>query len=148
MRISELLSIDLKQYKDDAFHNIQRKGKKVTRKLRVPKAARDVLDEYIETVRGRGRGPLLQSKTGRRLAAQNVDDSLKKIAAQANATLPKKEQIHLSAHMLRHTCLQKAAEKDIRYAMKLSGHTSSQYIWRYTEPAEGEFHDAMEELYD
>lgn len=67
---------------------------------------------------------------------------------QANATRSKKEQIHLSAHMLRHTCLRKAAEKDIRYAMKLSAHTSSQYIWRYTEPSASEFDDAMEELYD
>jgi hypothetical protein len=32
--------------------------------------------------------------------------------------------------------------------MKLSGHTSSQYIWRYTEPSASEFENAMEELYD
>ena len=82
------------------------------------------------------------------MAPQNVDDALKNIAAQANSTLAKKQQIHLSAHMLRHTCLRKAAEKDIRYAMKLSGHTSSQYIWRYTEPPEAEFQDAMEDLYE
>ncbi len=50
--------------------------------------------------------------------------------------------------MLRHTCLRKAAEKDIRYAMKLSGHTSSQYIWRYTEPSAQEFDEAMEDLYE
>lgn len=62
-------------------------------------------------------------------------------------TLPKKEQIHLSAHMLRHTALRKAAEKDICYAMKLSGHSSTKYIWRYTEPGEKEFDEAMKELY-
>ena len=95
-----------------------------------------------------GAGPLFESKTGIRLAPQNVDDALKKIAAQANSTLAKSEHIHLSAHMLRHTCLRKAAEKDIRYAMKLSGHTSSQYIWRYTEPSAREFDEAMEELYE
>ena len=75
-------------------------------------------------------------------------DVMKRIAAQANSTLPGNQQIHLSAHMLRHTCLRKAAEKDIRYAMKLSGHTSSQYIWRYTEPSAKEFDGVMEELYD
>ncbi|MEM7477509.1 MAG: hypothetical protein AAF483_21190 [Planctomycetota bacterium] len=68
-----------------------------------------------------------------------MDDALKAIAAQAKATLPKKEHIHLSAHMLRHTDLRKAAEKDIRYAMKLSGHSSTKYIWRYSEPGEKEF---------
>ncbi len=148
LRVSELLSLDLKQYKDDAFHNIQRKGKKVTRKLRVPQPARRAINEYLEHLRGKAPGPLFQSKTGRRLAVQNVDDALKKIANQANATLPLQQHIHLSAHMLRHTCLRKAAEKDIRYAMKLSGHTSSQYIWRYTEPSASEFDDAMEGLYD
>ena len=149
LRISELLALDYpKQYKDGYFLNLQRKGKKVTRKLRVPKAARDAIEQYIEHERRKAGGPLFESKSGKRLAAQNVDDALKKIAAQANVTLPKAEQIHLSAHMLRHTCLRKAAEKDIRYAMKLSGHTSSQYIWRYTEPSAAEFDDAMEELYE
>lgn len=148
LRVSELLSLDLGQYKDDAFHNIQRKGKKITRKLHVPKPARDAIEDYIDQIRGRAAGPLFQSRKGKRLFPQNVDDTLKKIAGQANSTLTAKEQIHLSAHMLRHTCLRKAAEKDIRYAMKLSGHTSSQYIWRYTEPASKEFDDAMEGLYD
>ena len=147
LRVSELLSLDLKQYQGGCFLHIQRKGKKVTRKLRVPQPAREALDEYLE-VRGRGAGPLFLSRSGKRLAPQNVDESLKKIAAQANATLRARERIHLSAHMLRHTCLRKAAEKDIRYAMKLSGHTSSQYIWRYTEPSGREFDEAMEELYD
>lgn len=149
LRVSELLSVaHPKQYKDGYLLNIQRKGKKVTRKLRVPKPAKQAIDEYIEEERGRSSGPLFQSKNGNRLAPQNVDDALKKIAAQANSTLAKKEQIHLSAHMLRHTCLRKAAEKDIRYAMKLSGHTSSQYIWRYTEPSATEFDQALEDLYD
>ena len=148
LRVSELLALDLVQFKDDAFHRIQRKGKKVTRKIRVPKPARTALNEYLKEVRGGKAGPLFQSRTGNRLAAQNVDDALKKIAAQANSTLPKKQHIHLSAHMLRHTCLRKAAEKDIRYAMKLSGHTSSQYIWRYTEPSADEFDEIMEDLYD
>lgn len=148
LRVSEMLALDLKQYKEDSFYNIQRKGKKVTRKIRVPKPARNALNEYLAEVRGRKAGPLFQSRNGHRLAAQNVDDAFKKLAAQANATLPKKQQIHLSAHMLRHTCLRKAAEKDIRYAMKLSGHTSSQYIWRYTEPSADEFDEAMEGLYD
>src|SRR5262245_37858289 len=48
--------------------------------------------------------------------------------------------------MLRHTALRKAAGKeDIRYAMKLSGHTSSKYIWRYTEPSRREQEQALEE---
>ncbi len=149
LRESELLSLDYPdQFSGGYLLNIQRKGRKVTRKLRVPKPARVAIQEYLDEERGEEPGPLFQSKNGRRLAPQNLDDVMKRIAAQANSTLPANQQIHLSAHMLRHTCLRKAAEKDIRYAMKLSGHTSSQYIWRYTEPSAKEFDGVMEELYD
>ena len=111
------------------------------------KPARGALEQYLE-LRGRAPGALFQSRRGERLAPQNVDDALKKIAAQANAHLPQGEQIHLSAHMLRHTALRKVAEKqDIRYAMKLSGHTSSKYIWRYTEPSRDEQEKALEDLF-
>ncbi|GAB5403939.1 MAG: hypothetical protein Aurels2KO_21700 [Aureliella sp.] len=149
LRESEMLSLQYpKQYKDGYLHNIKRKGKKTTKKLKVPTPARDAIEEYFEHERGRSAGPLFQTKNGHGLAAPNLDDALKAIAAQANSTLPKKEHIHLSAHMLRHTALRKAAEKDIRYAMKLSGHTSSKYIWRYTEPGQGEFDEAVEGLYE
>jgi len=113
----------------------------------VAKPAREALDRYLDEIRGRAPGPLIQSKTGRRMSPQNVDKALKRIAAQANATLPEGERIRLSAHMLRHTALRKAAERDIRHAMKLSGHTSSKYIWRYTEPSKAEHERVLEELY-
>ncbi len=148
LRASELLALDLEQFDGKYVANIQRKGKAVTRELLIAKHARDALDQYIVEVRGRKPGPLFQSRTGGRLAPQNVDTALKKIAAQANAMLSKPEQIHLSAHMLRHTMLRKAADlKDIRYAMRLSGHTSSKYIWRYIEPSRKEQEQALEELY-
>jgi integrase/recombinase XerD len=148
LRVSELLSLDLDQYRGKYLANIKRKGKKVTRELLLAKPAREALDRYLDEVRGREPGPLIQSQSGWRLAPQNIDDALKKIAAQANATLPASEQVHLSAHMLRHTALRKAAEKeDIRYAMKLSGHTSSKYIWRYTEPSRQEQERALENLF-
>jgi integrase/recombinase XerD len=148
LRVSELLALDLSQYRDKHLTNIRRKGKAVTRELLVAKAAREALDRYLDEVRGREAGPLFQSRNGERLAPQNVDDALKKIAAQANATLDQREQVHLSAHVLRHTALRKAAEKqDIRYAMKLSGHTSSKYIWRYTEPSRKEQEQALEDLF-
>lgn len=50
--------------------------------------------------------------------------------------------------MRRDTALRKAAEIDIRYAMKRFGHASSKYNWRYTEPRQAEFDPAMEGLYD
>lgn len=148
LRVSEVLSLDFSQYREKHLANIRRKGKTVTRELLLAKPAREALDSYLDDVRGQAPGPLFQSRSGGRLAPQNVDDAFKKIAGQANANLPKSEQIHLSAHMLRHTALRKAAEKqDIRYAMKLSGHTSSKYIWRYTEPSRKEQEQALEDLF-
>lgn len=148
LRVSEVLALDLSQYRDKHLTNIRRKGKSVTRELLLAKPAREALDNYLNELRGREAGPLFQSRSGGRLAPQNVDDALKKIASQANASLPKSEHVHLSAHMLRHTALRKAAEKqDIRYAMKLSGHTSSKYIWRYTEPSREAQEQALEDLF-
>jgi integrase/recombinase XerD len=148
LRVSELLSLRLRQYDGKYLRDIQRKGKKITRQLLLAKPAREALDRYIEETRGKQPGPLVQSRSGRRLAPQNVDEALKKIAAHASATLPEGERIHLTAHLLRHTTLRRAAEKeDIRYAMKLSGHTSSKYIWRYTEPSKEDEERALEELF-
>jgi integrase/recombinase XerD len=113
LRESEMLDLRFPiQYADGYFHNIKRKGKKITKKLRVPKPVREAIEVYFDEERGREPGPLFQSKNGLRLAPQNLDDVLKAITAQANSTLPKPEQIHLSAHMLSHTALRKAAEKD------------------------------------
>ena len=94
-------------------------------------------------------GPLFCSKSGRRLLRQNpdVDDLLKRIAAQANATLPAKQHIELSAHVLRHTMLRKAAQKHrVEYAKELSGHASERYIWRYVQPSDEEKKQSLEDL--
>lgn len=149
IRSSELLGLKYpNQYKDGYLHNVKRKGKKVTKKIKVPAAARKAIEDYIEYERGTKPGPLFLTKNGQKLARQNLDDLLKAIAAHANSTLPLDQRIHLSAHMFRHTSLRKAAEKDIRYAMKLSGHTSSKYIWQYTEPGQVEFDEALEDMFD
>ena len=149
LRESEMLSLQCPiHFRDGFLHNVKRKGRRITRKLRVPKAVRRAVAEYFERERGSEPGFLFQSKNGRRLAPQNLDDALKAIAAQANSTLPQSQHIRLSAHKLRHTALRKAAEKDIRYAMKLSGHASTKYIWRYTEPGIEEFEEVLESLFD
>ena len=67
---------------------------------------------------------------------------------QANARLPQNQHIHLSAHLLRHTMLRKAAEKyGVQYAMELAAHTSSRYIWRYVQPSDEEKEAALEDLF-
>ena len=88
------------------------------------------------------------SKTGNELPRQAVDELLKGIAGQANRTLADDEQIHVSAHVLRHTFLRKAARKyGVEYAKELAGHTSDRYIWRYVQPSDAEKEDAVENLF-
>ena len=58
LRVSELLSLNYpKQFKDGCLLNIQRKGKKLTRKLRVPKQAQTAIHEYLEHERGKAAAP-------------------------------------------------------------------------------------------
>lgn len=148
LRVSELLSLDVDQYEGKHFHNVKRKGRKVTRAVFVAGEAREALDAYLSDERGREPGPLVRSRSGTRLARQNVDAALKAIAGQANARLSDQEKIKLHAHMLRHTCLRRAAEKHgVQYAMELSGQSSERYIWRYVQPSAEEKESALEELF-
>ncbi|MCK4341626.1 MAG: tyrosine-type recombinase/integrase [Phycisphaerae bacterium] len=148
LRVSELLSLDLDQYQGKHFHNVKRKGRKVSRAVFVAGEAREALDAYLDDERGRDPGPLFQSRTGNRLARQNVDAALKAIASQANARLAEDDKIHLHAHVLRHTCLRRAAEKHgVQYAMELSGQSSERYIWRYVQPSVAEKEAALDDLF-
>ena len=148
LRISELLSLELRQYQGKHLRNVRRKGKNVTRKVFLPQEPREALDRYIEQCRGPKPGPLFCSRSASRLARQNVDDALKGLASQANARLPIDQHIHLSAHLLRHTMLRRAAEKyGVQYAMELAGHTSSRYIWRYVQPSDEQKEAALEDLF-
>jgi integrase/recombinase XerD len=148
LRVSELLGLDLIQYQGKHFVNVKRKGKKVSSKVFLPQEAREAFDRYLDEARGREEGPLFVSRSGRRLERQHVDDALKALASQANARLPDAQKIKLSAHVLRHTMLRKAAEKHgVQYAMELAGHTSSQYIWRYVKPTDEQKEKALEELF-
>jgi integrase/recombinase XerD len=149
LRVSEMLSLDLEQYTGKHFVNVKRKGKKVSAKVPLATDARAALDRYIAEVRGKGKGPLFLAKGGGRLLRQNVDDLLKVLANQANAQLGQAEKIHLSAHILRHTMLRKAAEKEgVQYAMELAGHTSPHYIWRYVRPTDEQKEKVIDELFD
>ncbi len=148
LRVSELLRLDLDQYRGKHFHNVRRKGRQVSRAVFVAGQARQALDRYIDEVRGRRPRPLFCTRSGARLARQNVDEALKAIADQANIRLPDDQKIRLHAHLLRHTCLRRAAEKyGVQYAMELSGQSSERYIWRYVQPSEAQKEAALDELF-
>jgi site-specific recombinase XerD len=148
LRVSELLSLDLNQYQGKHFLDVRRKGRKVSARVFLAQEARDALDRYLDEARGRQAGPLFTSRSGKRLRRSNVDDALKALANQANTHLAAEQKVHLSAHVLRHTMLRRAAEKNgVQFAMELSGHSSSNYIWRYVKPSDEQKERAVEELF-
>ena len=70
------------------------------------------------------------------------------MAAQANANFPTKEDIHISAHALRHTFLRKVARKQgVEYAKELAAHSSDRYIWRYVQPSVAEKEETVDNLF-
>ena len=143
-----MISLDIDQYDGRYLINVQRKGKTVTPKIFLVKAVREYLDAYIADERGDDAGPLFRSKTGKRLAIQQIDYVLKKLAGQANATLSLREHINAHPHILRHTMLRRVREeKGIEYAIEYAGHVSEKYIRRYTMPSEHEMEMALEELF-
>lgn len=149
LRVSELANLDLDQYDEKHFLRVRRKGNNITPKVFIPQDAREALERYIDEVRGDEKGALIMSKSGKRMAIQNISSALKRIAKQANAKIAKKEAIDLSPHDLRHTALRKMAEKKgIRYAQQMAGHASSHYIWRYVQPGSSALEEAVEGLYD
>jgi integrase/recombinase XerD len=148
LRVSELLSVDLGQYQGKHFLDVKRKGRKVSARVFLAQEAREALDRYLDETRGRHAGPLLTSRSGKRLRRSNVDDALKALANQANAHLSADQKVRLSAHVLRHTMLRRAAEKNgVQFAMELSGHSSSNYIWRYVKPSDEQKERAVEDLF-
>ena len=150
LRAFELCELELEQYQEGSLRNVTRKGRDhVTAEIPLSQDTLEALDDYIATERREGPGPLFQSKNGKEISQQVVDQVVRRIAAHANSKLPAKQQIQLSPHVLRHTSLRRWAEKKgVRYARQISGQVSDRYIWRYTQPSRDDIRDAAEELWD
>jgi integrase/recombinase XerD len=149
LRVSELLAVQREQYTGRHLVDVRRKGKVRTAKVFLPGEARDALDAYVAESRGDRPGPLFLSKAGEPMARQHADRCLRQLARQASSKLAKDGQIHLSAHVLRHTMLRRITEKHgVQFAMEAAGHASSKYIWRYVKPSDEQRESALERLFD
>jgi len=90
-----------------------------------------------------------QSRSGREISQQVIDQVLRRVAAHANSKLPVDQAIAISPHVLRHTALRKWAEKKgVQFARQISGQVSDRYIWRYVQPSEDATRDAVEALWE
>lgn len=174
IRVSELTQLNIDQYYDKSFHNIKRKGKKVTTIIPIPQETRRFLDQYLtihiaqmdqklsdNTItpylqhnnlhthnHTHNSQPLFVSKSKIRITTRDVARICERIAKQASAYLPNDQRFHLAPHMLRHSFLKRVADKHgVHIAQELSGNVSIKEIFRYTKPSYAQKQQIVESLY-
>ena len=148
LRESELVSLNFEHYNNRGFHNVQRKGNRISRKVPVPADAKKLLDLYLAKRNVKENQPLFISRYGNRLSAQDVARICLRISKQASVFLNKNDKIKLTPHMLRHTFLKRVADKHgIHVAQQMSGNISIQEIFRYTKPNQDEIDETAENLF-
>ncbi len=149
LRASELASLNIEQYHSKGFHNVKRKGSKITRKVPIVNDAKEKLDEYLATRENlEPQAPLLVTQYGNRINVRDIARICERIAKQANAYLPETQKIKLTPHMLRHSFLKKIADKHgLHIAQNLSGNVSIKEIFRYTKPNDQQKHEIVEEMF-
>lgn len=146
LRISELLSLELHQFRGRKLHNVRCKGGKV-RSLSIKTEAAELIETYIEKHRIGGSNYLFTSKNGQHLDRITVWKALKKISQMASATLPAEEKMTLHPHMLRHRHGFKAREtKDAVFAATRLGHSSLNFVQRYSQETPEEERELIEQM--
>jgi integrase/recombinase XerD len=149
LRAHELSRLDLSQYHHRAFHDVKRKGSRVSARVSVPSEARAPLDAYLAEKRGQAPGPLMLSRYGARLTPLDIARICERLSNQACAQVTNRdEHFKLTPHMLRHTLLKRVADKNgVHFAQRVSGNVSMREIFRYTKPSDAELDETTEELW-
>ncbi|WP_218127068.1 tyrosine-type recombinase/integrase [Catalinimonas alkaloidigena] len=138
LRESELAALNVGQYHHRGFHQVKRKGSKISGKVSVPAEAKAWLDRYLESREGElaDQEPLFVTRYSNRIARKDIYRIARRICDQANAT---GDGIRLTPHMLRHTFLKRVANKHgVHVAQEISGNISMREIFRYTKPSQEE----------
>ncbi len=148
LREFELIGLNVEQYHHRGFHDVKRKGRKVSRKVPLPSEAREYLDRYLSSRGGLADSdPLFVSRFGRRLSERDVARICERTAKQACAQLGDDESFHLTPHMLRHTFLKRIADREgVHVAQKMSGNVSLREVFRYTKPSDQESEAIIEHI--
>lgn len=150
LREFELCKLNLGDYHHRGFHQVKRKGNKITRKVPLPSEARAWLDRYLQEIRGTA-GPeeaLFINRAGNRVSRHDVYRIIERIGKQACAQLAEEDRFQVTPHMLRHTFLKRVADKhDVHIAQEMSGNVSMKEIFRYTKPSQEEMEKTAEGLF-
>ena len=106
LRESELVTIDVHQYRDKGLYDVIRhKSKRVTGKIPIPQEARLFLDQYLSSRNSTSEEPLFIGRYGARLKTLDIYRICQRVLKQALAYLPEQEKFHFTPHKLRHTFL-------------------------------------------
>lgn len=149
LRESELANLNRGQYHSYGFHNVKRKGNKLSRKIPVVNEAKNLLDKYLQTRTDMDScGPLFLNKNKKRIKTRDIARVCDRIATQANTQADYEPKIKLTPHMLRHTFLKRVADRHgVHVAQNLSGNVSIKEIFRYTKPSNDQKYALVAELF-
>lgn len=150
LRESELVTLDIHQYRDKGLHHVIRhKSKRISKKVPLPQEAREFLERYLSTRNAQPDEPLFLTRYGTRLKTLNVYRICERLLQQAIAFLPEQEQFEFTPHKLRHTFLKKVTDKHgVHFAQEISGNVSIREIFRYAKPSQDEIQSTIEQLFE
>ena len=143
LRITELLSLKLSQFRGKKFIGVFCKGGKV-RTVTFKQEVFDLLTTYIEKHRTPGSDFIFTSRSGCELDRVSAWKALKKNARMTSASFGD-GPVELSPHRLRHRhAYQCRIAKDPVFAASRLGHSSLAYVQRYSQESEAEAQDLIE----
>lgn len=124
LREFELSSLTLRQYYDNGFHDLKRKGEKVSRRINLPSEAKEKLDAYLIHRFEENNmfdltklhdmyppEPLFLTQYGNPLNGRAIQYVMERLSNEASKNLPKEEKFKAAPHQLRHTFLKHIADK-------------------------------------
>jgi integrase/recombinase XerD len=136
VRIKELVNIDIEDmdFRRNGSLKVVGKGNK-ERKVPLSKEVKLHVKNYLEERGNITEGPLFPSRESNRMTTKTVERILNKLEALYNLNKKEEDQLHLHAHMYRHTCAKRLLEIgfDITQVAQIMGHSSIEVTARYAK---------------
>ena len=136
VRITELVNIDIEDmdFKRNGSLKVIGKGNK-ERRVPLSKEVKLHVKNYLEERGNIKEGPLFPSRESNRMTTKTVERMLKKIEALFNLNKKEEDQLHLHAHMFRHSCAKKllGVGFDLTQVAQIMGHSSIEVTARYAK---------------